>query len=161
MSIHLRNLLMNVGYANERSCEQGSTLRVCLAEVAMPAAAALHGAAHQQSQAFQVVAGAILWSLMVGRVRSRFFFRQRMTAAVTEINYVATVLSELAEGVAISYGQEGDAEKRRARPSWTQKKRGTDGRTLLVGVESLYWFWQLVVMATTLSRLRLRRLRHR
>ncbi len=95
--------------------------------VGLLSAAALHGAAHQQPQEFQVVAGAILRSLTVGRVRIRFFFRRRMAVAVTEkvktssgfipvatpemtaydlvryrkgagsIDHVATVLSELAE----------------------------------------------------------------
>ncbi len=87
----------------------------------------MHGAAHQQPQEFQVVAGAVLRPLTVGRVRIRFFFRRRMDVAVTEqmktssgfvpvstpemtaydlvryrkgagsIDHVATVLAELAE----------------------------------------------------------------
>jgi predicted transcriptional regulator of viral defense system len=95
--------------------------------VGLLSAAALHGAAHQQPQELQVVAGAILRPLTVGRVRIRFFFRREMTVAVTEkmktssgyipvstpemtaydlvryrkgagsIDHVATVLSELAE----------------------------------------------------------------
>ena len=52
--------------------------------VGLLSAAALHGAAHQQPQEFQVVAGAILRPLTVGRVRIRFFFRREMAAAVTE-----------------------------------------------------------------------------
>ena len=90
-------------------------------------AAAIHGAAHQQPQELQVVAGAVLRPLAVGRVRIRFFFTSRMALAVTEkvktssgyipvstpemtaydlvryrkgagsIDHVATVLSELAE----------------------------------------------------------------
>lgn len=95
--------------------------------VGLLSAAALHGAAHQQPQEFQVVAGAVLRPVVVGRVRIRFFFRRRMKLAVTErtktssgyipistpemtaydlvryrkgagsIDHVATVLSELAE----------------------------------------------------------------
>ena len=95
--------------------------------VGLLSAAAMHGAAHQQPQEFQVVAGAVLRPLTVGRVRIRFFFRRRMALAVTEkvktssgyipvstpemtaydlvryrkgagsIDHVATVLSELAE----------------------------------------------------------------
>lgn len=95
--------------------------------VGLLSAAAMHGAAHQQPQELQVVAGAVLRPLTVGRVRIRFFFRGRMEIAVTEktktssgyipistpemtaydlvryrkgagsIDHVATVLSELAE----------------------------------------------------------------
>ncbi len=95
--------------------------------VGLLSAAALHGAAHQQPQEFQVVAGAILRPLTVGRVRIRFFFRRGMAAAVTEkvktssgyipvstpemtaydlvryrkgagsVDHVATIISELAE----------------------------------------------------------------
>ncbi len=95
--------------------------------VGLLSAAALHGAAHQQPQEFQIVAGSILRPLTVGRVRIRFFFRRQMALAVTEkvktssgyipvstpemtaydlvryrkgagsIDHVATVLSELAE----------------------------------------------------------------
>jgi predicted transcriptional regulator of viral defense system len=95
--------------------------------VGLLSAAALHGAAHQQPQEFQVVAGAILRPLTVGRVRIRFFFRRQMAVAVTEkvktssgyipvstpemtaydlvryrkgagsIDHVATIISELAE----------------------------------------------------------------
>jgi len=95
--------------------------------IGLLSAAAIHGAAHQQPQEFQVVAGAVLRPLTVGRVRIRFFFRRRMDAAVTEqmktssgyvpvstpemtaydlvryrkgagsIDHIATVLAELAE----------------------------------------------------------------
>jgi len=95
--------------------------------VGLLTAAAMHGAAHQQPQEFQVVADAVLRPLTVGRVRIRIFFRRRMELAVTErlktssgyipvstpemtaydlvryrkgagsIDHVATVLSELAE----------------------------------------------------------------
>ena len=95
--------------------------------VGLLSAAALHGAAHQQPQEFQVVAGTILRPLTVGRVRIRFFFRRQMAMAITEtvktssgyipvstpemtaydlvryrkgagsIDHVATVISELAE----------------------------------------------------------------
>jgi predicted transcriptional regulator of viral defense system len=95
--------------------------------VGLLSAAALYGAAHQKPQEFQVVAGAILRPLTVGRVRIRFFFRKEMAVAVTEkiktssgyipistpemtaydlvryrkgagsIDHVATVLSELAD----------------------------------------------------------------
>ncbi len=95
--------------------------------VGLLSAAALHGSAHQQPQEFQVVAGAILRPLTVGRVRIRFFFRRAMAVAVTEkvktssgyipvstpemtaydlvryrkgagsIDHVATIISELAE----------------------------------------------------------------
>jgi predicted transcriptional regulator of viral defense system len=95
--------------------------------VGLLSAAALHGAAHQQPQEFQVVAGAVFRPITVGRVRIRFFFRRRMDAAVTEpvktssgfipvstpemtafdlvlyrkgagsIDHVATVISELGE----------------------------------------------------------------
>ena len=95
--------------------------------VGLLSAASLHGAAHQQPMEFQVVAGAVLRPLTVGRVRIRFFFSRRMDVAVTErmktssgyipvstpemtaydliryrkgagsIDHVATVLSELAE----------------------------------------------------------------
>lgn len=97
--------------------------------VRLLSAAALHGAAHQQPQEFQVVAGAVLRPLAVGRVRMRFFFRLRMdeartqpietasgpipvsTAAMTafdllryrkgtgSLDHVATVLAELAEQI--------------------------------------------------------------
>ena len=97
--------------------------------VGLLSAAAIHGAAHQQPQEFQVIAGSILRSLTVGRVRIRFFYRRRMALAVTEkvktssgyipvstpemtaydlvryrkgagsIDHVATVLSELAERI--------------------------------------------------------------
>ncbi len=95
--------------------------------VGLLSAAALQGAAHQQPQEFQVVAGAVLRPLTVGRIRVRFFFRREMAVAVTEkiktssgyvpvatpemtaydlvryrngagsIDHVATVISELAE----------------------------------------------------------------
>jgi predicted transcriptional regulator of viral defense system len=95
--------------------------------VGLLSAAALHGAAHQQPQEFQVVTSAILRPVAVSRVRIRFFFRRRMDAAVTQkiktssgyvavstpemtaydlvryrkgagsIDHVATVISELAE----------------------------------------------------------------
>lgn len=52
--------------------------------VGLLSAAALHGAAHQQPQEFQVVAGAILRPLTIGRARIRFFFRREMAVAVTE-----------------------------------------------------------------------------
>ena len=95
--------------------------------VGLLSAAALHGSAHQQPQEFQVVAGAILRPLTVGRVRIRFFFRGAMAVAVTEkiktssgyipvstpemtaydivryrkgagsIDHAATIISELAE----------------------------------------------------------------
>jgi predicted transcriptional regulator of viral defense system len=95
--------------------------------VGLLSAASLHGAAHQQPMEFQVVTGAVLRTLTVGRVRIRFFFRRRMDAAFTErlktssgyipvstpemtaydlvryregagsIDHAATVLSELAE----------------------------------------------------------------
>ena len=52
--------------------------------VGLLSAAALHGAAHQQPQEFQVVAGAILRPLTVGRVRIRFFFRRDIAVAVTD-----------------------------------------------------------------------------
>lgn len=95
--------------------------------VGLLSAASLHGAAHQQPQEFQVIAGAVLRPLTVGRVRIRFFFRSRMDLALTEkmktssgyipvstpemtaydlvryrkgagsIDHVATVLAELAE----------------------------------------------------------------
>ena len=95
--------------------------------VGLLSAASLHGAAHQQPMEFQVVAGAVLRPLTVGRARIRFFFSRRLDVAVTErmkmssgyipvstpettaydliryrkgagsIDHVATVLSELAE----------------------------------------------------------------
>ena len=95
--------------------------------VGLLSAASLHGAAHQQPMEFQVVAGAVLRTLSVGRVRIRFFFSQRVGSASTErmktssgyipvstpemtahdliryrkgagsIDHVATVLAELAE----------------------------------------------------------------
>jgi predicted transcriptional regulator of viral defense system len=95
--------------------------------VGLLSAAAMHGAAHQQPQEFQVVAGSVLRSLTVGRVRIRFFFRRRMDVVFTEqmktssgyipvstpemtaydlvryrkgagsIDHIATVLAELAE----------------------------------------------------------------
>jgi len=94
--------------------------------VALLSAAALHGAAHQQPNELQVVTSVVLRPLAVGRVRVRFFFRQRMSRTVTErmktssgyfqvstpettafdlvryrsvgsIDAVATVVSELAE----------------------------------------------------------------
>jgi predicted transcriptional regulator of viral defense system len=95
--------------------------------VGLLSAASMHGAAHQQPQEFQVVAGSVLRPLTVGRVRIRFFFRRQMDLAVTEkmktssgyipvstpemtaydlvryrkgagsIDHVATVLAELAE----------------------------------------------------------------
>jgi predicted transcriptional regulator of viral defense system len=97
--------------------------------IGLLSAASLHGAAHQQPQEFQVVAGAVLRPLTVGRVRIRFFFRKRMDAAFTEpvrtssgdvpvstpemtaydlvryrkrgssIDHVATVLAELGERI--------------------------------------------------------------
>jgi len=95
--------------------------------VGLLSAAAMHGAAHQQPQEFQVVAGNVLRPLTVGRVRIRFFYRRRMDIVVTEqvktssgyipvstpemtafdlvryrkgagsIDHIATVLAELAE----------------------------------------------------------------
>ncbi len=95
--------------------------------VGLLTAAAMHGAAPQQAQEFQVIAGAILKPLTVGRVRIRFFFRRRMKGVATEqrkttsgtipvstpemtaydlvryrkgaasMDHVATVLAELAE----------------------------------------------------------------
>ena len=94
--------------------------------VGLLSAAALHGAAHQQPQEFQVVAGKVLRPVTVGRVRIRFFRRERMRRAATEqmktpggaipvstpemtaydlvryrdtasIDHVATVIAELAE----------------------------------------------------------------
>lgn len=95
--------------------------------VGLLSAASLHGAAHQQPQEFQVVAGSVLRPLTVGRVRIRFFYRRQMNLAATEkkktsggfipvstpemtaydlvryrkgagsIDHVATVLVELAE----------------------------------------------------------------
>ncbi len=95
--------------------------------VGLLSAASMHGAAHQQPQELQVVAGAVLRPLTVGRTRIRFFFRRQMDLAVTEklktssgyipvstpemtaydlvryrkgagsIDHVATVLAELAE----------------------------------------------------------------
>ncbi len=97
--------------------------------VGLLSAAALHGAAHQQPQEFQVVTRAILRPLTVGRVRIRFFCRRQMAVAITEkiktssgyipvstpemtaydlvryrkgvssIDHVATVVSELAERI--------------------------------------------------------------
>ena len=52
--------------------------------VGLLSAAALHGAAHQQPQEFQVVAGTVLRPLTVGRVRIRFFFRRHMDRVATE-----------------------------------------------------------------------------
>lgn len=52
--------------------------------VGLLSAAALHGAADQQPQELQVVAGAVLRPLTVGRVRIRFFFRRWMGVAATE-----------------------------------------------------------------------------
>jgi predicted transcriptional regulator of viral defense system len=51
--------------------------------VGLLSAAALHGAAHQQPQEFQVIAGSVLRPVTVGRVRIRFFFRERMELAAT------------------------------------------------------------------------------
>lgn len=95
--------------------------------VGLLSAAAMHGAAHQQPQEFQVVVGVVLRPVRVGRVRIHFFFRRRMDTAITErmktstgyvsvstpemtaydlvryrkgagsIDHVATVLAELAE----------------------------------------------------------------
>jgi predicted transcriptional regulator of viral defense system len=95
--------------------------------VGLLSAAALHGAAHQQPQEFQVISGRVLRPLTVGRVRIRFFFRRHIEVAVTErrktssgsipvstaemtaydlvryrkgagsLDHVTTVLSELAE----------------------------------------------------------------
>ena len=95
--------------------------------VGLLTAAAMHGAAPQQAQEFQVIAGAILKPLTVGRVRIRFFFRRRMKGVATEqrkttsgtipvstpemtaydlvryrkgagsLDHIATVLAELAE----------------------------------------------------------------
>ncbi len=97
--------------------------------VGLLSAAALHGAAHQPPQEFQVVAPAILRPLTVGRIRIRFFFRRYMARATTEkmktssgyipvstpemtaidlvryrrgagsIDHIATVISELAERI--------------------------------------------------------------
>lgn len=97
--------------------------------IGLLSAAALHGAAHQQPQELQVIAGAVLRPITVGRVRIRFFFRHRMALAATEktksssgyifvstpemtaydlvryrqgassVDHVATVLSELAERI--------------------------------------------------------------
>jgi predicted transcriptional regulator of viral defense system len=52
--------------------------------VGLLSAAAMHGAADQQPQELQVVAGSVLRRLTVGRVRIRFFFRRRMDVIVTE-----------------------------------------------------------------------------
>jgi len=52
--------------------------------VGLLSAASLHGAAHQQPMEFQVVAGAVLRPLTVGRVRIRFFFSRRVDDAATE-----------------------------------------------------------------------------
>lgn len=52
--------------------------------VGLLSAAALHGAADQQPQEFQVVAGSALRPVTVGRVRIRFFFRRNLKVAVTE-----------------------------------------------------------------------------
>lgn len=52
--------------------------------VGLLSAAALHGAAAQQPQEFQVVADGILRPLTVGRVRIRFFFRRHLETAITE-----------------------------------------------------------------------------
>lgn len=95
--------------------------------VGLLSAASIHGAAHQQPQEFQVVAGSVLRLVTVGRVRIRFFFRRQMDLALTEkmktssgyipvstpemtaydlvryrkgagsIDHIATVLAELAE----------------------------------------------------------------
>jgi predicted transcriptional regulator of viral defense system len=94
--------------------------------VGLLSAAALHGAAHQQPQELQVVAGKVLRPVVVGRARIRFFFRGDMRAAATQetkttggmvrvstpemtaydvvryrgaasIDHVATVIGELAE----------------------------------------------------------------
>ena len=94
--------------------------------VGLLSAAALHGAAHQQPQEFQVVTSAILRPVTVGRVRIRFFVRGQMRRAATQqmktpsgpiavstpemtaydlvryrnaasIDHVATVIAELAE----------------------------------------------------------------
>jgi predicted transcriptional regulator of viral defense system len=95
--------------------------------VGLLSAASLHGAAHQRPMELQVVAGAVLRPLTVGRVRIRFFFSSRVEDAATErvktssgfipvstpemtafdliryrkrgssIDHVATVVSELAE----------------------------------------------------------------
>jgi predicted transcriptional regulator of viral defense system len=97
--------------------------------VGLLSAAAMHGAAHQQPQEFQIVAGSILRPLTVGRVRIRFFYRRQMALATTEkvktssgyvpvstpemtaydlvryrkgagsIDHIATVLSELSERI--------------------------------------------------------------
>jgi predicted transcriptional regulator of viral defense system len=97
--------------------------------VGLLSAAAMHGAAHQQPQEFQVVAGNVLRPVTVGRVRIRFFFRRRMDVVATEqvksssgyipistpemtafdlvryrkgtgsIDHIATVLAELAERI--------------------------------------------------------------
>jgi predicted transcriptional regulator of viral defense system len=52
--------------------------------VGLLSAAALHGAAHQQPQEFQVVAAKVLRRVTVGRVRIRFFHREQMRRATTE-----------------------------------------------------------------------------
>lgn len=98
----------------------------CPYYVGLLSAAALHGAAHQQPQEFQVVSNKVLRAITVGRVRIRFFYRRTMRLAVTEetkttggmihvstpemtaydlvryrdaasIDHVATVIDELAE----------------------------------------------------------------
>lgn len=96
--------------------------------VALLTAAALHGAAHQKPQEFQVVARASLRPLTIGSVQIRFFFRGDLERAATErrqtpggyipvstaemtafdlvryrgaasIDHAATVISELAESM--------------------------------------------------------------
>ncbi len=52
--------------------------------VGLLTAAAMYGAAHQQPQEFQVVAGAILRPIVIARVRIRFFFRREMNDAITQ-----------------------------------------------------------------------------
>ena len=50
--------------------------------VGLLSAASLHGDGHQQPMELQVVAGTVLRSLTVGRVRIRFFFSGRVEDAV-------------------------------------------------------------------------------
>ena len=97
--------------------------------VGLLSAASLHGAAHQKPMEFQVISGAVLRPLTVGRVRIRFFFKRHIEVAITEqmktssgsipvstpemtaydliryrqgtgsIDHVATVIAELAEKI--------------------------------------------------------------
>ena len=51
--------------------------------VGLLSAAALHGAAHQQAQEFQVVTDTILRLARAGRGRIRFFVKKRLTETPT------------------------------------------------------------------------------